>query len=79
MNTKTKSRRHFLLRFFSNKEEINNASIGAPSGTGTNKTKMLTSDGKLVEVTGVVRDGHKEKKKTSNAEILKWMGINKNG
>ncbi|MBK8504932.1 MAG: hypothetical protein IPL46_23570 [Saprospiraceae bacterium] len=78
MNTQAKSRRHFLSRFFSKKEDATRSSIGDSSITETKKTKMLTPDGKLVEVSGHVIDSNKRNKKTNNAEILKWMGVKKN-
>jgi hypothetical protein len=77
MNNQVKSRRNFLLRFFSKSEELTEPST-SNSLTDTGKTKMLTPDGKLVEVASHMIDSKRGKKKTSNAEILKWMGVNKN-
>jgi hypothetical protein len=77
MSTKTKSRRHFLLRFFSREKDLMRSGV-EDSSSGAEKIKMLTPDGKLVEVIGPLPISHTQKKKTSNAEILKWMGVKKN-
>lgn len=58
-NNNDQSRRGFFTSLFSKKESI--------------KIKMLTPDGKLVEVDKEVFDQVSGKKKASNQEILSWM------
>ena len=58
-NNNDQSRRGFFTSLFSKKE--------------TTKIKMLTPDGKLVEVDKDVFDQISGKKKASNEEILNWM------
>ncbi len=58
-NNNDKSRRDFFASLLSKKE--------------TEKIKMLTPDGKLVEVDKAVFDQVTGKKKASNEEILNWM------
>lgn len=57
--TETKSRRWFL-------------SLGISESTPKEKVKMLTADGKLVEVDKAVIDAAGGDK-VSNKEILQWM------
>jgi hypothetical protein len=52
------SRRGFFSRFTNPKNE---------------KVKLLTSDGRLVEVDRQVIDQAREQKKASNREIYRWM------
>lgn len=58
-NNNDQSRRGFFTSLFSKKENT--------------KIKMLTPDGKLVEVDKEVFDQVSGKKKASNEEILNWM------
>lgn len=60
-NHKDRSRRSFLSLFFSGKDEK------------TEKIKMLTPDGKLVEVDKAVFEEAARKKKASNKDIYNWM------
>ena len=57
---KSQSRRWFLSLFSSRKPEAE-------------KVKMLTPDGKLVEVDKVMLDKARQGHKASNADILQWM------
>ena len=41
--------------------------------TGTDKVKMLTPDGKLVEVDRTVLDAAANRQKASNESIYEWM------
>jgi hypothetical protein len=70
MKAKTTNRRDFLLKGL-----FAAAATAAPLATkagGSGETvKMLTPDGKLVEVDKAVLDQAK-KKKVSNREILEW-------
>lgn len=56
------SRRDFFSRLLASKE---NSSEG--------KVKMLTADGKLVEIDKAVLEAATAKKKSSNKEIYDWM------
>ena len=56
-----KSRRHFLSLFMAKKE------------TSTEKIKMLTPDGKLVEVDKAVIQQASKNQKATNQEIYAWM------
>lgn len=58
--TDTGSRRWFLSLF-------------NHSGKKTEMVKMLTADGKLVEVDKAVIDAASKKQKSSNKEIYDWM------
>ena len=58
-NNNDQSRRGFFTSLFTKKE--------------TAKVKMLTPDGKLVEVDKDVFDQATGKKKASNEDILNWM------
>ena len=42
-------------------------------GGKTEKVKMLTPDGKLVEIDKAVLDAARQNKKASNQEIYNWM------
>lgn len=57
-NDKTRSRRGFLSAFLPEKKE---------------KIKMLTADGKLVEVDKAVYEQAITGKKAGNREIMEWM------
>ena len=81
MKNNSKSRREFLLDFFSNKVKSFPdlaASIIPEEEKQSEKIKMLTPDGKLVEVDSQVIQNSKQKTKAGNAEILKWMEDGKN-
>jgi hypothetical protein len=76
MNNKEKNnRRNFLKNFFSA-----GASIGLASSAKTithaktsNKVKMLTADGKLVEIDKSVLEKKKSLKRASDKEVFDWM------
>ena len=57
-----KSRRDFLSLFLSQKEK----------STGP-KVKMLTAEGKLVEIDKAMLDKISNKQKATNREIYEWM------
>jgi hypothetical protein len=81
MKDKIKSRRAFLFNIFGDKKANTqvNAQQNSNSTPQFEKTKMLTPDGKLVEVSGPVLKKNKKDRKTSNADILKWItGSEKN-
>lgn len=59
-NSELKSRRWFLSLF---------GSANAKKG----KVKMLTADGKLVEIDQSVLDAASKKQRSSNKEIYDWM------
>lgn len=61
-NKKASSRRDFLSLFMNKKNN---------DATGT--IKMLTADGKLVEIDRAALDEAREKKKASNQDIYHWM------
>ncbi|MBL7695833.1 MAG: hypothetical protein JNK91_13355 [Ferruginibacter sp.] len=46
---------------------------GGRKQTGTDKVKMLTPDGKLVEVDRTVLDAAANRQKASNESIYEWM------
>ena len=71
----SESRRKFLLKGFSNRDQLFSdiAAIMREEGQQGDKIKMLTSDGKLVEVERRVLEDLPSSAKTSNAEILEWM------
>lgn len=58
-----KSRRQFFSALLS----------GTQPAASTEKIKMLTADGKLVEVDKAVFEAAAKKKKASNKEIYTWM------
>jgi len=70
MKKSSKSRRDFLLKIFNNDSGLDSNN---PDGTQNEKVKMLTPDGKLVEVDSRHLKNRQSASKTSNAEILKWM------
>ena len=65
-NTKkpdNKSRRQFFSLLLS----------GSENAANSEKIKMLTADGKLVEIDKAVFEEAAKKKKASNKEIYSWM------
>ncbi|HLG39820.1 MAG TPA: hypothetical protein VI461_09135 [Chitinophagaceae bacterium] len=64
----TNSRRSFLSSFFSGKNNVS-------SDTSVNheKVKMLTADGKLVEVDKVLLDKAVNRFKAKKKDIFNWM------
>ena len=67
--TEDKSRRWFLSFFLSGNDETS-----SPKDEGnTEKVKMLTAEGKLVEVDKNILEGAIKNQKASNKEILTWM------
>ena len=74
MKNNPKSRREFLLKFLSKPSDPFSDAASTTSGIEQNgKIKMLTPDGKLVEVDLELVKNSPQKNKVSNAEILKWM------
>lgn len=61
--TNDKSRRWFLSRFLPSEEKMNKPEM----------VKMLTADGKLVEVERSVIEAATVKQKVTNKEIFDWM------
>jgi hypothetical protein len=61
--TDLKSRRWFLSLLTTADKKVEN----------TEKVKMLTADGKLVEVNRFVLEAASKKQKSSNKEIYDWM------
>ncbi len=74
-NKNPESRRNFLLKGFTDKDQLieDIASLLRDENESTEKVKMLTPDGKLVEVDSRVLKNRHSTAKTTNAEILKWM------
>lgn len=74
-NKLSESRRKFLLKGFTNRSQLisNIASLMRDENEQNDKIKMLSPDGKLVEVDSSVLKNRRSTSKTSNAEILKWM------
>ena len=74
-NQKMESRRKFLLKGFSDKNRLiaDIASLVRGDEEQNEKIKLLTADGKLVEVDRKVIKKSQPAVKTSNAEILEWM------
>ena len=62
-NNKNQTRRGFLTVFFSTDKTVSKPEM----------VKMLTADGKLVEVEKSIYDAASTKQKVSNKEILNWM------
>ena len=67
-NLKAKNRRGFFSFLLTGKD---NASV--PNKNNTEKVKMLTADGKLVEIDKAVLDEVARKQKSTNKEIFDWM------
>ena len=81
MKNNSKSRREFLFKLFSNNiKSISDlsASFLPEDEEQSEKIKMLTPDGKLVEVDSQVIQNSKQKTKVRNEDILKWMEEGKN-
>ena len=60
----------------SNKKNQNNSRrsfFSSLLGAKKEKVKMLTPDGKLVEIDKAILDSIREKQKASNEEIFDWM------
>ena len=70
-----KSRREFLTKIFSTEDKSNqDLTPTTPDDSGQNdKIKMLTSEGKIVEVDSQVANKSQTTSRTSNKELLKWM------
>lgn len=60
--TEERSRRWFLSLFTGTKQPVKNDMV-----------KMLTADGKLVEVNKTVLEAASKKQRSSNKEIYDWM------
>lgn len=67
-NLKAKNRRGFFSFLLTGKN-----SEPAPINGKAEKIKMLTADGKLVEIDKAVLDEVARKQKSSNKEIFDWM------
>lgn len=63
-----KSRRSFLSLLFSGKDDTTSSDQGKPE-----MVKMLTADGKLVEVDKKLLDKAAERFKASKKDIFNWM------
>jgi hypothetical protein len=75
MKEQPSSRRHFLS--FLSRHKKTPLATDFNLGTGGNKIKMLTADGKLVEVNQEAINNIGKKPKTKNADILKWRNTGK--
>ena len=73
MKNNPKSRRQFLLKCFFEKSELVSELAALTDDEGNDKIRLLTSDGKLVEVSSKTVQDRKATSKTGNKEILKWM------
>ncbi|MBL0274040.1 MAG: hypothetical protein IPQ06_13445 [Chitinophagaceae bacterium] len=67
-NHKDRNRRSFLSFLLSGKDNKPGTNQGNPE-----MVKMLTADGKLVEVSKTVLDELTKKQKATNKEIYTWM------
>ena len=67
--TEDKSRRWFLSFFLSGNEDT----ASAKNQGKTEKVKMLTAEGKIVEVDKNIVEKASKNQKASNKEILTWM------
>lgn len=65
---KDRTRRGFLSLFLNREDNKLENNLAKPE-----KIKMLTADGKLVEVDKVVLDAVSKNQKSSNKEIYNWM------
>lgn len=65
---KDRNRRGFLSFLLSGKDNNTGTNQGKPE-----MVKMLTADGKLVEVSKAVLDEMAKKQKATNKEIYTWM------
>ncbi len=63
-NNKQDGSRRWFLSFFA---------PGTKKADNTDTVKMLTADGKLVEVDRSVLDAATERKKAANKDIYEWM------
>ena len=70
-----KSRREFLFSSFSNNtKSISELASSSPDDDAKKeKIKLLSPDGKLVEVNSQILDQCKRTSKARNKEILKWI------
>ncbi|MBT8220564.1 MAG: hypothetical protein KJP00_12110 [Bacteroidia bacterium] len=73
---KTKSRRDFLTLGLSNSESSKTST--EQNDQGNEKVKMLTPDGQLVEIDKALFEKNRNKKKTTNKDILDWRDNNSN-
>jgi hypothetical protein len=81
MTKKTgESRRDFLIKRFTNKVNLLTDLANTMKDESENqneKIKMLTPDGKLVEVDKALIENSSSASKASNEQILNWMKPNK--
>lgn len=74
MSNKKNNRRGFLKKIFAASATVGfTGATGINTKAGTEKIKMLTADGKLVEVDKSILDKATDKKRASNEEVFKWM------
>ena len=74
MENKPKSRRDFLLKIFSkNPKSISDSATKLTDGVQNDKIKMLTPEGKLVEVNSQFLKESQPSSKINNKELLNWM------
>jgi len=71
-----KSRRAFLTLGLSNSESKKTTT--EQNHKGNEKVKMLTPDGRLVEIDKALLANKRNKKKTTNEDILDWRNNNLN-
>ncbi|MEO6255113.1 MAG: hypothetical protein ABIO79_17525 [Ferruginibacter sp.] len=67
-NKSDRTRRSFLSLFLNGNNDSSSTNNGKPE-----MVKMLTADGKLVEVDRTVLEAASNKQKSSNKEIYDWM------
>jgi len=67
-NKRDRTRRSFLSLFLNGSNDSSSTNNGKPE-----MVKMLTADGKLVEVDKTVLEAASKKQKSTNKEIFDWM------
>lgn len=67
-NKSDRTRRSFLSLFLNGSNDSSSTNNGKPE-----MVKMLTADGKLVEVDKTVLEAASKKQKSTNKEIFDWM------
>lgn len=68
-NKRDRSRRSFLSLFLNG----NNDTTSSTNEDKPEMVKMLTADGKLVQINKAVLDAASKKQKSTNKEIYDWM------
>jgi hypothetical protein len=67
-NLKDKNRRGFFSFLLTGKDNTT-----SPNKSNSEKVKMLTADGKLVEIDKAILDEVAKNQKSTNKEIFDWM------